>query len=665
MLLYNCLKVRYEDYDMLKEIVEFMDENPKIEDYFIQNEVSNSYFHYYIKIEDDMVCRDLLDIENLDSELKETLKYMTYYQKGMHNKYLDKNKGLGGSSPYILSVKVLYSRKDEKETITTNLNHKANRIKVQYESALGYLEEDEEKKRLVDIQKYLETSLEKILLSNSMVRDELKQKYENQKKEKKEVSVEVRIYIDVGLEIVKSFYERFVEKRAFLDTKTAGIHKGECSICGNYFDELSLPYVLSTLGDTFGMKSTMPLKITNAVCKGCTLQLHKFKVMTDNNQLTKPFPLFIDNRNLFGKQDSVLKDNEKKKSYREMVKSIYFKNPKDLKNFYLMNYYSKSDNGWKLQIRDLDYIENFQYMTSIKIENYLKIKNSFKLSDFYDRALSVFQFEKIMNELVFDGKLQNNYFTDYKEIKITYWKIDSSNSNNLLKNYLIKYRRNFYDFIYKSHQSALNSIDFRDMLLELLIDNIRHDESNKEGYSIYEHEIKEKLNLLFSLNQKKETRLDSGDFIKLKTKMRDFLGYKQEVKYADGKSKTDFIGGIEYIENDDKLYGFLCGQLARFLISKKKGKDENKSHADFSGFTEWQTSKLFKEYIWEIHRKYAHELKFDRKYDNAMSMIMTYRDDLKMDEVTEYMIAGYFSNNYFYEKTETINEENENENENE
>ena len=67
---------------MIKEIVEFMDANEGIEDYFIQDEVSESYLHYYIKVKENMICRDLLDINNLDSELKETLKYMTYYQKG-------------------------------------------------------------------------------------------------------------------------------------------------------------------------------------------------------------------------------------------------------------------------------------------------------------------------------------------------------------------------------------------------------------------------------------------------------------------------------------------------------------------------------------------------------------------------------------------------------
>jgi len=512
---------------MIKEIVEFMDANSGIEEYFIQDEVSSAYLHYYLKIKENMLCRDFLDIDSVDSELKKTLKYMTYYQKGMHNKYLDKNKGLGGSSPYILTVKVNYDKNDECEVITSNLNHKANRIKVQYESAIGYLDED--KISLIDIQRYLEKNLEKLLLSNQNIIKELKEKYEKQKKRKKEVTVEVRVYVDVGLDIVKSFYEKFVIKRAFLDTKTAGLHKGECSICSMQSDELSLPYVLSTLGDSLGMKASMPLKITNAICKVCTLKLHKFKVMTDNNQLTKPFPLFIDKPNLFGKQTAILKDNQKKKNYREIIKSIYYRNPKDLKNFYLLNYNSKSDNGWKLQVKDFDYIENFHYITSIKLENFLAIKNGFILNDFYNKALSLFQFEKIMNELVFDKRLQYNYFSDYKDIKITYWKIDSGNSNTILKNYLLKYRQNFYDFIYKSDVSAFNLINFREILLDIILDDIRHDEV-KNSYSIYENEIKEKLNLLFSLNQNKETKLDSGEFITLKREFQKSLGYWQEVK---------------------------------------------------------------------------------------------------------------------------------------
>jgi len=297
---------------VIKEIVEFMNANDGIEEYFIQNEVSNSYLHYYIKINNNMVCRDLLDIDNLDSELKETLKYMTYYQKGMHNKYLTKDYGLGGSSPYILTISVnydgsnfttnIYDTKVKKKSKKMVFNKKIyrkyfteqennaiehfNRIEQHFLQAREYLKNREDIYKLSKLRIFLFKNLENYILSNNKIRMEAIKKYENQKKSKKEVSIEIRVYIDIGLDIVKSFYEKFVEKRAFLDIKKAGLHKGKCSICNEESDELSLPYVLFTLGDSFGMKATMPLKITNAICKTCTLKLHKFKVMTDNNQLS-------------------------------------------------------------------------------------------------------------------------------------------------------------------------------------------------------------------------------------------------------------------------------------------------------------------------------------------------------------------------------------------
>jgi CRISPR-associated protein Csh1 len=651
---------------MIKEIVEFMDANEGIEEYFIQDEVSKAYEHYYIKINGDMICRSVIDLDLLnDAEMKNILKYMTYYQKGMHNKYLDKNNGLGGSSPYILTLKLLF----DGNFIKTNIEEKdKNRIEVQFNSSLDYIEDDIQKNEIVELQKFMVGNLEKFLLSEKQFGEILKKKYDSQKKDKKTVSIDVRIYIDVGLEKVKSFYESFVKKRAFLDTKAAGLYKGKCSICECTSDELSLPYVLNTLGTkTFEMKPTMPLNITNAICKTCTLQLHKFKVMTDNNQLTKPFPLFIDNKSLFGQQVAILNDNEKKKKYKEIIKAVWNTNPKDLRNFYLLNYFSTPDNGWKLQVKDIDYIENFEYMTPFKIINFTELHNSFKLNDFYENELSVFQFEKIINELVFENKLQYNYFSDYKDIEITYLKIGSKNSNSLLKNYLIKYRQNLYDFIYKSYQTSLIDIEFREMLLDIIKDNIKHDDNNKEGYSIYENEIKEKLNLLFSIKHHFKNggeKMEQGEFIRLKEKMNSSLGFLQDKKNEkgelvlkdDGKSKKEFVG-IDHIENDDKMFAFLCGQMARFLIGKKKGKDENKNHSDFSAFTDWQTSKLLKEYIYEVHRKYAHELKFYKRYDNAMSIIQTYKDNLNIDDVMEYLVAGYFAKNQILNQTQ----ENENE----
>lgn len=45
----------------------------------------------------------------------------------------------------------------------------------------------------------------------------------------------------------------------------------------------------------------------------------------------------------------------------------------------------------------------------------------------------------------------------------------------------------------------MEEIDFREMVLDIIKDNIKHDTNNKNGYSVYENEIIEKLNLLFSI----------------------------------------------------------------------------------------------------------------------------------------------------------------------
>lgn len=654
---------------MIKEIVEFMDANEGVEEYFLKERFQEIYLvnsknENFLAIFDNKSKEDkLLKItQNNSSDLRqielEKLIFLENNSKALPRKQLNKDKGVGGAGAFLFSAYYekfgdyifLYRKKDDKKVSLSK------GIEYQLDSAITYCQN-------VHLKKILQ--LIKVNILNLIARNY----YNLQNAIEGELipqSGNIKIACFVSNRAISMFRNFYLQRKVFsydVDKNKNKFVEGNCHICNKFSHTLSSPAFLSNYGVSFSNKIGLGIDFNQIICPNCATKLEKFRYMTEN-KLTNPFPLFLDKKNLFSQQTVILNDNEKKKNYSDIIKSIYYTNPRDLKNYYLINYKSFLSSGsWKLEIKDLDYIENFAYMTTLQLENFLQIKNGFKLNDFYDKELSIFQFEKIINELIFEKNLQNHYFDDYKDIKITYWKTDSSNSNNILKNYLIKYRQNFYDFIYKSYHSSLELIDFREMLLDIVIDNIRHDDKDKNGYSTYENEIKEKLNLLFSLNQNKETKVDSGEFIELKKKMKNSLGYWQdssELK-SDGKTiKKEFIGGVEYIENDDKLYAFLCGQWARFLIAKKKGKDENKSHADFAGFTEWQTSRLLKEYMWEIHKKYAHELKFDRRYDNAMSMIMTYRDDLEIEDVMEYMIAGYFSDNQIkYQNNNTEESEDE------
>lgn len=669
---------------MIKEIVEFMDANDGIEEYFIADEPPKTYEHFYIKID---IQADGYQINNekstfweyasLGDKEKEFIKYMTYYQKALFNKALDRIHGLKGSSPYILTLNIVYDGQSFKSDINDSKEPRGkkryffNRIKKHFDDAKNYISQNE---HLEKLKTSLLDGLEDIIFNNQDFAGSMKAKFD--KKNEGDIQISLRVYIDFenfSTKYAREFNSNYLIDSVFLSSDIKYVQHGECSICGN-IGELSLPAFLNTMGDDFGMKPTMSIVLTNFVCKNCSVKLYKFKIMTDNHQLTKPFPLFIDKKSLFGEQKSILNDNEKKKKYREIVKAIYNTNPKDLKNFYLLNYYSVFNNGNKtydLQIKDIDYVENFEYMTLFEIYNFMDLQYSFKLADFYGQELSVFQFEKIANELIFEEKLQNNYFSNYKDFEITYSRLKppkNKNSNSLLKNYLIKYRQNFYDFIYKSYKTRLWEIEFREMILDIIKDNIKHDDSNKNGYSIYENEIREKLNLLFSIGHHFKNggeKMEKGKFVKLKEQMNSSLGYWQDKKNEkgepvlkdNGKVEKEFIGGADHIDSNDEFFAFLCGQMARFLISKKKSKEENKSHSDFNAFVDWQTSKLLKEYIFEVHKKYAHALKFRKRYENAMSIIQTYRDDLDMESVAEYMIAGYFADNQILNQTQEEDDE--------
>jgi CRISPR-associated protein Csh1 len=144
------------------------------------------------------------------------------------------------------------------------------------------------------------------------------------------------------------------------------------------------------------------------------------------------------------------------------------------------------------------------------------------------------------------------------------------------------------------------------------------------------------------------------------------LGYWEEYKDANNQIKNRFIGGVDVIENskdNDKLFAFLVGQFARYMLSLSKAKRENLTHADFAGFLDWHNSKLLKEYVLDIFQKYAHEIRYSSqngKVENAVSIIQNYKDDLEMDSVKEYLIAGYFSNNQIrYQDNNTEESEDE------
>ncbi len=685
---------------MIKEIIEFVNINDGIEVYldarldgiflyflfreddFLESKIikgKQGFFEFY-KIED----KELIS-EGLESKIQKVLYYAKVYSKGVNNNFqvYNKVKSLDSTSPFFMKVdcdfdgeKIEFYKYDKKREEKNERLEISKNIEAHFFKAIEYVYDENYKNYILSLKDKIISLI--VDFQNDDILYKLLHKELSNKKDKDKLEKEtIYVCIDVGKEKQFKFDDFYLEEKSFNKKKSEMLFtKGQCSGCNKENQELSAPFLFTNYDDTFAHKSVVA-NYNFQVCQSCANKLIKFWELAKLN-ISNPLPLILYRNNkeisAFSEVFKLLDEKEQSKGYREIIKELYFKYPKSLKNYYLFNF-KFSGPQKKLFTNDIDYVEHFEYMTQFKFLNFIghknhtiKVnKNILDLSDFYESLLSVFQFEKLINDLVFQDKLQKNYFSDYKDIEIKYNKLKSpknSNSNSMLKNYLIKYRQNFYDYIYKSHQSALELIDFRVMLLDIIIDDIKHDDTNKDGYSIYENEIKEKLNLLFSIEQiKKEKKLQSDELIKLKEKMKTTLGYWEEYK-DENEIKTRFIEGVDHIElkdENDKFFAFLVGQFARYLLSKSKAKKENLTHADFSGFLDWYDSKLLKEYITEIFNKYAHEFSYSRsngKVENAISIIQSYKEDLEMDRFKEYMIAGYFSDNYFYEKTETLNEEN-------
>ncbi|OHE10448.1 MAG: hypothetical protein A2513_06205 [Sulfurimonas sp. RIFOXYD12_FULL_33_39] len=688
---------------MIKEIVEFMDANDGIEQY-LDAKIDGLFIYIDLKDSQNIESKiikgksrvfEFYQFENnelrtskLDTDIQKVLYFAKVYSKGKNNNFqpYKKVKSLDSTSPFFMKVdfdfngeQINFYKFDKKNEIHLVITENIN---AHFLKAIEYIDENNDYKKFIEIIKNIALELIPNFQFNNILKELLKKELTNKKGKTTLEQESIYICLDVG-NIQQTRFDSFYLKEKSFNKKSSEMifEKNKCNSCG-LIDNISAPFLFTNYDSTFANKN-FGITYNFKICINCATKLIKFWELAKLN-ISNPLPLIIykDDREISAFRDvfKILDEKEEPKTYREIIKELYEKYPKSLKNYYLFNF--KFDGPQKkLFANDVDYIQNFKYMTKFQLINFIELKNHKMLlnkqildfSSLYEDYLSVFQFEKIFHELIFEEKLIGNYFTPYDDnkLKMTYSKIDSKNSNSLLKNYLIKYRQNFYDFIYKSYQSSLDNIEFREMILDIIKDNIKHDKAKKakdeKYYSIYENEILEKLNLLFSIKHHFKNggeKVEQGEFVKLKEKMNISLGYWQDAIDKDGKvilkndkkPKREFVG-IDHIENDDKLFAFLCGQMARFLIEQSEKKKENKNHSDFSAFTDWQTSKLLKEYIYDIHRKYAHKLKFYKRYDKAMSIVQTYKDNLNIDDVMEYMVAGYFADN------QILNQKQENENE--
>lgn len=355
----------------------------------------------------------------------------------------------------------------------------------------------------------------------------------------------------------------------------------------------------------------------------------KFYQLQQNKQLPNPLPIFVDKKEANLNSDVVKLFNEEgKTSYSDIILSLLSRQNTNLQNFYLL-FVQKG------QVIDLDFVPTFKYNLKNKDNYDFQIKELFghePLNYFDSSKDNVFDFQINVVNYVFNqqliqktkaGSLWIKYF-DELEIKPDFGLTDS------IYNLLNKFRRSWYDFIYKSMHNEITMKMINEMFKDSIIDDLRHDEEMKKTF-----QIRKKISLWFGLQQ-----LFDNQF-----KQKNMANKTQELQ-----TKLRTLAQTEslHIENDDE-FAFSAGQIIWKLLIQSES--ANRTHALLEPFLQKTDPVLFKQAIANTFNLYKYKFtmyQYKYEFDKLFSEVMGYTpNNINMKEHLPMLLAGYFSESVF------------------
>lgn len=354
-----------------------------------------------------------------------------------------------------------------------------------------------------------------------------------------------------------------------------------------------------------------------------------WKFFQIGQKLPNPLPIFVDKEEAYLNADVVkLFNNEGVAGYSEIIRSLLNLRRTNLQNFYLL-FVQKG------QVIDLDFVPVFKYTLKDKAENDFVLREIFGAEPvvyFNSKDHNVFDFQFMVVNPIFNnqlvqktkaGKLWLKYFDDLK-VNPEYGLTDA------IYNLLNKYRKAWYDFIYKSKQQIITMTMIVEMLMESIIDDLRHDEEFKKT-----PQLRKKLSLWFGLQPLFDNNFNTNSManktVELQKKIREI-------------ALTESF----HIATDDE-FAFAAGQLIWKLLIQSES--ANRSHALLEPFLQKTEPVLFKQAIASTFNMYKYKFTlYPTKYefDKLFSEVMGYDPDISnMKEHLPMILAGYFSESIF------------------
>ena len=557
-----------------------------------------------------------------------------YEKKPWYQKCFDlPNKRIHSVSPFLIAVKRKYL-KAGKEFSTKKVD-------------INYIKEYLDKAIIETV--HIQQTKNKALLFKNYIEDKFQDIITKLKDFKWAAEDYVLVFFDTDLDDYINTYKNYLKTRIFNSSK-----QGLTDITGRAIDEKKavISHVIRGWSNFFsGYNAGKPflqhqtsLSATNTINNEDAYYLFLFNEYWRMDVFPNPMPIFIDYNELKkdGAQSEVIKlyhvDRNKKLSYREVISKLLDKKGVTLQKYYLLYRVGT-------EIFDFDFVPLFRYKfdSSIEVKNVTEAgykKDEAFEKDPDERIDNVFDFERIIVRTIFNNALvkikEDSYTTNYfGDIEPKY-----VSGGDSMWQLIMKYRKAFYDYIYKSKTNAITAFMFDDMMFNSILSNIRQDEIKTRCE--YNNAIKSKINIWFSLynlfnNNKKDDIMAST--------VTDLLEKMKAV--AKGESN---------IESPEE-FAFGAGQLASYLIDRSAA--SNKTYAMLEPYLQKSKSGQLQDAIAQTIAVYKHDISvYKGSFEQLSAQVLTYDEGADMKPLLKYFLAGCFSPCAVYTKKDDSNNNN-------
>jgi CRISPR-associated protein Csh1 len=602
---------------MIHEIAEFIDYlEEKSPDIFSENlKLKEGLYVFLEKEGDELVIKEILNLPKKNQEQNEL--YYRFLKIYNNTEMLSANKSYLGKPGTFNEVGSPFGIRFKKEAILSKGDEKLlSDLKLYFTNAEKYID----KKNADHINSLNE--FKKFCFSLKL--------HIEQKKEISEYENNKNIYIfysKPAIDDFKTAYDNYLKQKVFLK---AGEKEYGVSSDLNFGNEDKKLFVYHR---------TASFDTNYKVDGNTAINLYKFfRLKQKNDVLPNPMPIFVDKNELDLSGQAITFYNthkDKKIGHKEIIEKLLEKR-ENLQNFYLL-YFSFIKKEKKHKIVDLDFVPVFKYKfdKEMIIQTLFQTKNE---SIHFNPIKTVFDFERIIVQKIFNNQLVQRRKDG--SFALRYFDEIDNNPKYITANthiQIMKYRKAFYDFIYKSKRQAITQSMFYDIMSNTILDDIKHDKDYDKTIM-----IKKKLNIWFS-------------FYNYFNNVKNEVDMVNKTKLLFEKTKLIAQTDDEHISNDEE-FAFAAGQLIRTILNKSESGE--RSHALLEPFLQKTDCEQFKLAIAREFDKYKHAFKFYKgdknryAFDKIMSEVMGVETEINMKKLLPHILAGYFSETIFKQDEE-------------